>query len=88
MSYSSQLQDIGIRNRVAVKPPVYRNKYEFLHEVETSDEEEERVRDAAMQGTVEGNIKKGPGRALLSSNTNANIGTARQRDAVTTASTN
>lgn len=50
LGYSSHQQDTGIKHRVTVKPPIYRNKYEFLNEVETSDEEVDAVEEAALAG--------------------------------------
>jgi len=36
---ASSFQDLGIRQRVKVAPPVYENNKEFLQEGETSDED-------------------------------------------------
>lgn len=88
LNYTSQLQEVGIRTRVSVQPPQYRNKQEFLREVETSDEEEELEREAAMLVTVsevEG-IKKGDrmGRGL---NSSIETNVKKEREAPTTAST-
>lgn len=87
LTYTSQLQDVGIRTRVSVQPPQYRNKQEFLREVETSDEEEELEREAAMLVTVaevEGIKKDRMNRGL---NSSVDHTSKKLREAPTTAST-
>ena len=37
----NNFQDLGVKNREAVSPPTYRDKYQFLNEPETSDDEKE-----------------------------------------------
>lgn len=83
LNEASNFQDIGIRTRVTVQPPKYKDKYEFLHEEETSDEEAEAVAELA-KGGYDSHYDRGEenARARAPSGDSYN-----QRDAVTTAST-
>lgn len=40
--YANNFKDTCIRSRASVSPPNYKNKHEFFHEKESSDEEEHR----------------------------------------------
>ena len=37
--YGNNFKDLGIRSRVSISPPQYKNKYEFINEKSSDDEE-------------------------------------------------